>query len=147
MDGDWYARHMYYPGTDQYAYHVAHYGDPKDFGFKDVIHLWKAENWAPEKLVKLYKDCGAEYFVAMANHHDNLDMWDSSYQPWNTVRVGPGKDILEGWSRAARKCGLPFGISIHASHAWTWLEVSQDYDGRNSALNRKGVERGSKVHL
>jgi alpha-L-fucosidase len=89
MDGDWYARNMYWEGSDQYKYHVAHYGDPKDFGFKDVIREWKAENWTPEKLVKLYKDCGAEYFVAMANHHDNLDMWNSTYQEWNTVTWAP----------------------------------------------------------
>jgi alpha-L-fucosidase len=139
MDGDWYARHMYYEGSDQYKYHLAHYGNPKDFGFKDVIHEWKAENWDPEKLVKLYKDCGAEYFVAMANHHDNLDMWDSPYQEWNTVNVGPHKDILEGWSRAAKKCKLPFGISIHASHAWTWLEPSQDYDGNLTKADGKGT--------
>jgi alpha-L-fucosidase len=139
MDGDWYARNMYDNTQSQYQYHLAHYGDPKDFGFKDVIHLWKAENWNPEQLVKLYKDCGAEYFVAMANHHDNLDMWNSTYQEWNTVNVGPQKDILEGWSRAARKCGLPFGISIHASHAWTWYEHSQDYDGNLTREDGKGT--------
>jgi alpha-L-fucosidase len=139
MDGDWYARNMYWEGSDQYKYHVAHYGDPKDFGFKDVIREWKAENWTPEKLVKLYKDCGAEYFVAMANHHDNLDMWNSTYQEWNTVNVGPHKDILEGWSRAAKKCGLPFGISIHASHAWTWYENSQKFDGNLTKADGKGT--------
>jgi alpha-L-fucosidase len=139
MDGDWYARNMYWEGSDQYKYHLAHYGNPKDFGFKDVIHEWKAENWDPEKLVKLYKDCGAEYFVAMANHHDNLDMWDSPYQEWNTVNVGPHKDILEGWSRAAKKCKLPFGISIHASHAWTWYENSQKYDGNLTKADGKGT--------
>jgi len=80
----------------QYKFHLAHYGNPKDYGFKDLIHEWKAENWDPEKLVKLYKDCGAEYFVAMANHHDNLDMWNSTYQEWNTVKVGP-PERYSGW--------------------------------------------------
>jgi alpha-L-fucosidase len=139
MAGDWYARNMYYEGSDQYKFHLAHYGNPKDFGFKDVIHEWKAENWDPEKLVKLYKDCGAEYFVAMANHHDNLDMWNSTYQEWNTVKVGPRKDILEGWCRAAKKNKLPFGISIHASHAWTWYEGSQDFDGNLTKADGKGT--------
>ena len=139
MDGDWYARHMYYEGTDQYKYHLAHYGNPKDYGFKEVIRDWKAEHWDPEKLVKLYKDCGAEYFMAMANHHDNLDMWDSPYQEWNTVRVGPKKDILEGWSRAARKYHLPFGLSVHASHTWTWMEPSQEYDGNLTKEDGKGT--------
>ena len=79
---------MYAEGGAQNKFHVAHYGPPSQFGFKDVIHTWKAENWDPGKLVALYKRTGAQYFVAMANHHDNFDMWDSKYQPWNSVKLG-----------------------------------------------------------
>lgn len=138
MDGDWYARNMYLKGTDQYNYHVAHYGNPKEYGFKEVIRDWKVDNWQPDSLVKLYKECGAEYFMCMANHHDNFDLWDSSFQEWNSVRVGPHKDLVEGWCKAARRYGLPFGISIHASHAWTWYEPSQNYDGRLTQRDGKG---------
>ena len=74
--GDWYARGMYEEGSDYYKWHVAHYGHPSKVGFKDVIHDWKAQNWDPDKLVKLYKRVGAQYFFAMANHHDNLDLWE-----------------------------------------------------------------------
>jgi len=126
--GDWYGRFMYNEGSDQYKWHVAHYGHPSKVGFKDVIHDWKAENWDPDKLVALYKRAGAQYFFAMANHHDNLDLWDSKYQEWNSVRVGPKKDIIAGWAKAAKKYNLPFGISVHASHAWTWFETSQRSD-------------------
>lgn len=127
--GDWYARHMYSQGHWQYQFHLEQYGHPSEFGFKDVIHEWKAEKWDPERLVKLYKRVGAQYFFAMANHHDNLDMWDSKYQPWNSVAVGPRKDIIAGWAKAARDNGLPFGISVHAAHAWSWYELSQGADG------------------
>ena len=69
------------PGDWQYQFHtVHHYGSPMDFGFKDVIHSWHAENWDPEKLVELYKRAGAQYFFALANHHDNFDPWDSTYR-------------------------------------------------------------------
>ncbi len=131
--GDWYARFMYYPGTWQYNHHVNTYGNPAVFGFKDIINIWKADKWNPEYLVKLYKDAGAEYFFAMANHHDNLDMYDSKYQPWNTTRVGPKQDIIAGWANAAKNNGLPFGVSVHSSHAWTWFEPSQDFDGNLTA--------------
>jgi alpha-L-fucosidase len=126
--GDWYARGMYEQGSDYYKWHVEHYGHPSKVGFKDVIHDWKAQNWDPEKLVKLYKRAGAQYFFAMANHHDNLDLWDSKYQKWNSVRVGPKKDIINGWSKAAKKEGLPFGLSVHAAHAWMWYETAQGAD-------------------
>ncbi len=127
-DSDWYARNMYIQGHRQNVYHIAHYGPPSQFGFKDVIHTWKAEHWDPETLVALYKHTGAQYFVALADHHDNFDLWDSRYQTWNSVRVGPQKDLIAGWARAAHKQGLPFGVSVHAAHAWSWYEISQSSD-------------------
>ena len=127
-DGDWYARNMYVEGSRQNKYHVAHYGPPSQFGFKDVIHLWKAENFDAEKLVSLYKKVGAQYFFAMANHHDNFDLYDSKYQPWNSVNVGPHRDIIGDFARAAHEQGLPFGVSVHAAHAWSFYEITQNAD-------------------
>jgi alpha-L-fucosidase len=126
--GDWYARGMYEEGSDHYKYHVQKYGHPSKFGFKDVINQWKADKWEPDQLVALYKRVGAKYFFAMANHHDNLDLWNSKYQSWNSVNVGPKKDLIGGWAKAAKKQGLPFGVSVHAAHAWTWYEVAQGSD-------------------
>jgi alpha-L-fucosidase len=60
-------------------------------------------------------------------------MWDSKYQEWNTLRVGPKKNIVAGWAKAAKNNNLPFGLSVHASHAWTWFETSQRSD-KNGAL-------------
>ncbi len=147
--GDWYARHMYAQDHWQYKYHLEHYGHPSEFGFKDVINEWKAEKWNPEELVALYKRAGAKYFFAMGNHHDNLDMWDSKYQEWNSVAIGPQKDILAGWAKAARNNNLPFGVSIHSAHAWRWYESSQladsegeyagtSYDGKLTKEDGKG---------
>lgn len=128
--GDWYARHMYYKGHWQYNVHVSKYGDPSVFGFKDIINIWKADSWDPEYLISFYKSVGARYFMALANHHDNFDLWDSDYQPWNSVNMGPKRNIVKEWADQCRKYGLPFGVSIHASHTWTWMEGAQDYDGK-----------------
>ncbi len=136
--GDWMARGLYLEGGGQYNYHRDHYGHPSEVGFKDILPLFKAENWTPEELVKFYKEeCGAQYFFALGNHHDNFDLWDSKYQEWNSQNIGPHKDILDGWAKAAKKAGLPFGISFHADHAWTWYEPSRRFD-------LKGAKRGVK---
>jgi alpha-L-fucosidase len=127
-DGDWYARNMYVEGSAQNKYHVKHYGPPSEFGFKDVIHTWKAENFDAEKLIALYKKVGAQYFFVMANHHDNFDMYDSKYQPWNSVNVGPHKDIVGDFAKAAHEQGLRFGVSVHAAHAWSFYEIAQSSD-------------------
>lgn len=130
--GDWYARGMYDEGSWQYNSHLKNYGHPSMAGFKDVINTWKAEKWDPERLVTLYKKVGAQYFFAMGNHHDNFDLWDSKYQKWNSVNMGPKRDILAAWSKAAKKNNLPFGVSIHSSHAWTWYETAQRADQSGS---------------
>lgn len=148
--GDWYARGMYLEGSWQYKYHLEKYGHPSKFGFKDVINEWKAENWNPEELVALYKNAGAQYFMALANHHDNLDLYNSKYQKnWNSLKMGPKKDLVGGWARAAKIQGLPFGVSVHAAHAWSWYEPAQrsdksgplagvPYDGKLTKADGKG---------
>ena len=130
--GDWYARSMYMEGSDDYKFHRQKYGHPSKFGFKDVIHEWKAEKWDPEQLVALYKLAGAKYFVALANHHDNFDNYDSRYQSWNSTKIGPKKDLIAGWANAAKRNGLRFGVSVHASHAWMFYEKAQKADTAGS---------------
>lgn len=117
--GDWMARGIYVEGSPQYNYHVEHYGHPSEVGFKDILPLFKAENWNPEALMALYKRVGAQFFVAMANHHDNFDLWDSKYQPWNSMRIGAKRDILGEWADAAKQQGLPFYLLASASIATT----------------------------
>lgn len=148
--GDWYARGMYEEGSSHYLYHLKKYGHPSKFGFKDVINEWKAENWNPEELVSLYKNAGAKYFMALANHHDNFDLYESKYQKqWNSTKLGPKKDLIKGWEKAARNNDLPFGVSVHASHTWMWYEPAQGadkkgelagvpYDGKLTKADGKG---------
>lgn len=140
--GDWMARSLYMENSPEYRHHIANYGHPSEFGFKDIIPLWKAEKWDPDKLVAFYKKIGAQYFFALGNHHDNMDLWDSKYQPWNSVNMGPKKDILKGWERAARKHGLYFGVSLHADHAWSWYETSQRHDTQGP---KKGIPYDGKL--
>ncbi len=126
--GDWYAREMYFQGHPDYQSHLQEFGHPSTNGFKDVIHEWKAEHFDPDKLLKFYKENGAKYFMALANHHDNFDNFSSKFQPWNSVALGPHKDLIGGWASAARRNGLRFAVSVHASHAWSWYEPAQGTD-------------------
>ena len=127
-EGDWYARNMYLEGSAQYKYHVEHYGHPSKFGFMELDNLWKAEKWDPEKLMQLYVKAGAKYFVALANHHDNFDAYDSKYHEWNSVNVGPKRDIVGEWAKVARAHGLRFGVTNHSSHTWHWFQPAYDHD-------------------
>ena len=128
MYGDWYARNMYIEGSDQYLYHIRHYGHPSEFGYKDLVKLWHAENFDPDALMDLYVKAGAKYFFAQTTHHDNFFNYDSKTQPFNSVNYGPHRDIVAEWKAAAVKRGLRFGISEHLGASFEWLNTNKGHD-------------------
>jgi alpha-L-fucosidase len=128
MMGDWYAKHMYVQGHKQYQHHLETYGHPSTHGYKDIIPLWKAEKWDPDRLIALYKKAGARYFVSMASHHDNFYLWNSRLHPWNAVQMGPQRDVVADWQKAAKKHGLYFGVSEHLGASFTWFQDSHKSD-------------------
>jgi len=126
--GDWYARNMYIEGCRQYRYHVAHYGHPSKFGYKDIIPTWKGENFDPDHLVGLYKRAGAKYFMSMGVHVDNFDLWNSKHTRWNAASMGIKKDVVGLFRQAAQKRGLKFGVSDHLWMAYKWMSVAHGSD-------------------
>ena len=140
MEGDWYARKMYQfepvdrktdktngPSAD-YKHHLETYGHPSTNGWKDIIPLWKAEKWEPEQLMALYKKAGAKYFVSMGSHHDNFFLWNSPLHRWNAVNMGPHRDVVGEWQAAAKKNGMPFGVSEHLGASFTWFQDAHKAD-------------------
>jgi len=134
--GDWYARELYDEGSDDYKDHLTRYGHPSRAGYKDIIPLWKAERWDPDKLMALYKKTGAKYFVSMGSHHDNFFLWNSKIHRWNSVKMGPHKDVVGLWQKAAKKEGLFFGVSEHLGASYTWFQMAHKAD---TASKFKGV--------
>ena len=131
MFGDWYARNMYIQGSPQYLYHLRHYGHPSKFGYKDLCALWKAEKFDPDALMDLYVKAGARYFVGQAMHHDHFFNYPSKLNRFNSMEVGPHKDICGMWKAAADKRGLPFGLTEHlgASFSGWRLNTGSDSGG------------------
>ena len=136
-DGDWYARGMYMQGSGlidnsdeigQYQFQVDHYGHPSRFGYKDLCAQWTLLNWEPEELIQRYKNAGARLFLALANHHDGFDAWNSKHQPWNAINVGPHRDVVGDWAKAARDQGLRFGVTVHQARNWWWFQTSHGAD-------------------
>ncbi len=145
--GDWYAYHMYQQGSADFNYNVSHFGDPSVYGYKDICKNWVIDQWDPSSLMDLYIQMGAKFFMAMGAHHDNFDNWNSTYQPWNSVRVGVEKDIVGTWAAVARQKGMRFGIGFHNTPARTWgqwmpIRYTSDakgpYDALMTILDGKG---------
>lgn len=128
MFGDWYARNMYIQDSDQYLYHVRHYGHPSKFGYKDICALWKAENFDPDALMEKYYKAGARFFVAQASHHDHFFNYASKLNRFNSVDVGPHKDICGMWKKAAKKYDMPFGMTEHLGASFGWWRSNKGAD-------------------
>lgn len=137
--GDWYARGMYVEGSPQYRFHLENFGHPSEYGYKDICHNWVIDRWNPEELMDLYVEMGARYFMAMGCHHDNFDCYDSQYQPWNSVNVGPKQDIVGTWERVARKHGMRFGIGFHNTPGRTWGQFMTAWYNNDKAGQKAGI--------
>ncbi len=129
-DGDWYARNMYMEGSGQYEFELKHYGPQCRFGYKDLCAQWTLLNWQPDILMDLYVKAGAKFFMALANHHDGFDTWNSVHHQWNAQNIGPHRDVIGGWAKAARDKGLPFGVSVHAGRNWWWFQTAHGADNK-----------------
>ena len=126
--GEWYARKLYEEDRVEYQHHLKTYGHPSEFGYADFIPMWKAENFDPDALLALFKRSGAKYFTPCAVHHDNFDLWDSKHHKWNSVKMGPKKDLIKLWKDATHKAGLRFGVTTHLSRSYSWLNTANQAD-------------------
>lgn len=105
---EWYSREMYDKSKPAYRHHREKYGNQKDFGYKDFIPMFKAENFNPEKWAELFKNSGAKYVMPVAEHHDGFAMYNTEFNRWNSVNMGPERDVLGELKTAVENVGLAF---------------------------------------
>ena len=105
---EWYYRGLM-TNDDRKDFQERIYG--KDFRYEDFAPMWKAELWDPNEWADLFKKSGAKYVLLVSKHHDGFCLWPSQYAPgWNSVEVGPHRDICGELTDAVRKKGLKTGF-------------------------------------
>jgi alpha-L-fucosidase len=117
-NGSWYPHNMYREGTQQYEYHIQHYGHPSKFGYKDFIPMFKAEKFNPDEWAELFKAAGARFAGPVAEHHDGFSMWNSDINEWNAACMGPQRDIVGELEKSIRKRGIKFMVAFHHAENW-----------------------------
>ena len=70
--------------------------------------------------------------VALANHHDGFDTWNSKHHAWNSSAYGPHRDVLGTWAAAVRRQGLRFGVTVHQARNWWWFQPAHGADQSGS---------------
>ena len=142
--GDWYARNLYKPGSWAYKNHLRRYGHPSEVGYKEVLRDWNPTKLDPAKLTEIYKDAGARFLMIQGVHHDNFDLWNSHYHQWNSVNLGPKRDLLGEWAKACRADGMRFGVTFHHEYTWWWWQTAFGSDTEGS---KKGVPYDGNLTL
>lgn len=110
---EWYPRLMFQENDGVYKHHVATYGDPSTFGYKDFIPKFKLEKFDPEQWAELYKQSGAKFAGPVAEHHDGFSMWASKVNRWNAKDMGPQRDVVGELVAAIRKRDMKIITSFH----------------------------------
>ena len=142
--GDWYARKLYTEGTTAYKNHLKKYGHPSEVGYKEVLRDWNPTKLDPAALTKIYQAAGARFLMIQGVHHDNYDMWNSKYQQWNSVNIGPKRDFIDEWAKACRANGMHYGVTFHHEYTWWWWQTAFGSDKEGS---KKGVPYDGSLTL
>ena len=125
---DWYARGMYIRDSEEYQHHVKTWGDPKTFGYKDFIPMFRMENFDPAEWARLFREAGADYVVPVAEHHDGFQNYGSELSKWNAVEMGPHREILGELLDECGKRGMTRGVSSHRVEHWFFFSHGREFD-------------------
>lgn len=121
--GEWFLRGLMLNDSLRTAYVKKNY--PPDFTYNDFAPLFKAELFDPLEWATLFEQAGAKYVVLVSKHHDGYALWPSKYaRNWNSMEVGPKRDLVGDLTKAVRKTGLRMGLYYslaewnHPLHRW-----------------------------
>lgn len=135
---EWYSRNMYIQGSPEFEHHIKTYGAHKDFGYKDFIPMFKAENFNAAEWISLFKRAGAKYIVPVAEHHDGFQMYDSALSKWNAANMGPCRNVLGELSGEAKKAGLVNGASTHRIEHWFFMGHGKEFESDITDAEKPG---------
>ncbi len=119
----WYGRLMYTPNSEAYKTHTEAYGDPAEFGYKDLIAKFSAEKFSAKEWIDKAEECGAKFVVAMGVHHDGFQMSKTKLHRWNSVDMNPHVDIVGELLEEAKKRDIKFGVSSHLAFNWEFFSL------------------------
>lgn len=90
------------------AFHDAAYRGRK---YEDFANSFRAELFDADRVMELIKASGAKHYVLTSKHHDGFCLWRSKFAwNWNSVDVGPHRDIVGEMRDAARRHGIRQGL-------------------------------------
>jgi alpha-L-fucosidase len=103
-------------GNAYRRYHQTTYG--QDFKYQDFAPAFKAELFRPDQWADLFTASGAKYVVLTSKHHEGFAMWPSRESwNWNSMDVGPHRDLAGDLIKAVKAKGLRMGY-YYSLYEW-----------------------------
>lgn len=117
-DGKWFSEARFGMFIHWGAYSVAKRGEwvlnreriPYHEYIEKYVNVFSAENYDPDEWARIAKEAGMKYVVFTTKHHDGFCMWDTKTTDFNSVNMGPKRDVVKEYVAAVRKVGLKVGI-------------------------------------
>jgi len=136
---EWYPRNMYQEGSAEFKHHVETYGPQTEFGYKDFLPMFGAENYDPDAWAALFQEAGARFVMPVAEHHDGFPMYDTDRSTWCAAKMGPKRDLVGELAQAVRAKGLVFSASSHRAEHWWFFDGGRKFpsdvqDAANAGL-------------
>lgn len=98
------------------AFHDSVYGARTQYA--DFVSGFTAEMFDPAQWADIFVRSGAKYVVLTAKHHDGFALWPSPQSwNWNSMDVGPHRDLAGAVSQAVRSRGLHMGF-YYSLYEW-----------------------------
>jgi len=89
--------------------------------YREIAKTFNPVGFNAEEWVKLAKEAGMRYIVAMPKHHDGFAMYHSKVTDYNIYDLTPFKrDPIEEIYKACQKYGIRMGI--YYSHSIDWMD-------------------------
>jgi alpha-L-fucosidase len=126
------------PGADpvdagSWAFHQRVYG--ADFPYQNFAPMFRAELFDPAHWADVFQRSGAKYVALTSKHHEGFALWPSREasatwgRPWNSVEIGPHRDLAGDLAAAVRAKGLKMGFyySLYEWYNPLWLSDKARY--------------------
>ncbi|KAJ2938829.1 hypothetical protein O0L34_g18454 [Tuta absoluta] len=108
---------------------------PRGFTYQQFAPEFKAEFFNPGDWAELFKNAGMKYVVLTSKHHEGFTLFPSNQSfSWNSVDVGPHRDLVGDLARAIRKKNLEFGV-YHSLYEWFNPLYLNDRDKKFTSRN------------
>ena len=126
-------------------FHQKQYG--ASFAYQDLAPRFHAELFNPDHWADVFERSGAKYVAITSKHHEGFALWPSKEasatwgRPWNSVEIGPKRDLLGDLTSAVRSKGLHMGFyySLYEWYNPLWLTDKPRYISQHMIPQFKDV--------